>query len=80
MASGNENVILCERGVRTFESYTRNILDLQSIPVIQKLSHLPIIRPFAPAATAALAIGSTSHHFPPAWLGSMAKEIGRAHV
>ena len=43
MASGNENVILCERGVRTFESYTRNTLDLQSIPVIQKLSHLPII-------------------------------------
>ena len=33
----------CERGVRTFESYTRNTLDLQSIPVIQKLSHLPII-------------------------------------
>ena len=43
MASGNENVILCERGIRTFESYTRNTLDLQSIPVIQKLSHLPII-------------------------------------
>ena len=43
MASGNENVILCERGVRTFESYTTNTLDLQSIPVIQKLSHLPII-------------------------------------
>ena len=43
MASGNENVILCERGVRTFESYTRNTLDLQSIPVIQKLAHLPII-------------------------------------
>ena len=43
MASGNENVILCERGIRTFETYTRNTLDLQSIPVIQKLSHLPII-------------------------------------
>ena len=43
LASGNENVILCERGVRTFESYTRNTLDLQSIPVIKKLSHLPII-------------------------------------
>lgn len=43
MASGNENVILCERGVRTFESYTRNTLDLQSIPVIRKLTHLPII-------------------------------------
>ena len=43
MASGNENVILCERGVRTFESYTRNTLDLQSIPVLRKLTHLPVI-------------------------------------
>ena len=43
MASGNENVILCERGVRTFESYTRNTLDLQSIPVVRKLTHLPVI-------------------------------------
>ena len=43
MASGNENVILCERGIRTFESYTRNTLDLQSIPVLRKLTHLPII-------------------------------------
>ena len=43
MASGNPNVILCERGIRTFESYTRNTLDLQAIPVIQKLTHLPII-------------------------------------
>lgn len=43
MAAGNENVILCERGVRTFESYTRNTLDLQSIPVVRKLTHLPII-------------------------------------
>ncbi len=43
MASGNQNVILCERGVRTFESYTRNTLDLQAIPVIKKLTHLPII-------------------------------------
>ena len=43
MASGNENVILCERGIRTFETYTRNTLDLQSIPVLQKLTHLPII-------------------------------------
>lgn len=43
MASGNENVILCERGVRTFESYTRNTLDLQSIPVVRKLTHLPIV-------------------------------------
>ena len=43
MASGNENVILCERGVRTFESYTRNTLDLQSIPVVRKLTHLPVV-------------------------------------
>lgn len=43
MAGGNENVILCERGIRTFETITRNTLDLQAIPVIKKLSHLPII-------------------------------------
>lgn len=43
MASGNENVILCERGIRTFETYTRNTLDLQSIPVLHKLSHLPVV-------------------------------------
>ena len=43
MAGGNENVILCERGVRTFETITRNTLDLQAIPVIKRLSHLPII-------------------------------------
>ena len=43
MASGNENVILCERGIRTFESYTRNTLDLSAIPVMRQLTHLPII-------------------------------------
>ena len=43
MAGGNENVILCERGIRTFESYTRNTLDLACIPVLRKLTHLPII-------------------------------------
>lgn len=43
MAGGNENVILCERGIRTYETITRNTLDLQAIPVIKKLSHLPII-------------------------------------
>ena len=43
MAAGNENVILCERGIRTFETYTRNTLDLQCIPVLRKLTHLPII-------------------------------------
>ena len=43
MASGNENVILCERGVRTFETYTRNTLDLQAIPVLKKMTHLPVV-------------------------------------
>ena len=43
MASGNENVILCERGIRTFETFTRNTLDLQSVPVLQKKTHLPIV-------------------------------------
>ena len=43
MAGGNENVILCERGIRTFETYTRNTLDLSAIPVLHELSHLPLI-------------------------------------
>lgn len=43
MARGNRQVILCERGIRTFEPYTRNTLDLNAIPVVKKLSHLPII-------------------------------------
>src|SRR5437660_9328462 len=43
MAGGNYDVILCERGIRTFETYTRNTLDISAIPVINKLSHLPII-------------------------------------
>ena len=43
MASGNEQVILCERGIRTFESYTRNTLDIAAVPVLKKLSHLPVI-------------------------------------
>jgi len=43
MASGNEHVILCERGIRTFETYTRNTLDLQSIPVLKRMTHLPVI-------------------------------------
>ena len=65
MAAGNENVILCERGVRTFETYTRNTLDLSAIPAIRQMSHLPInvdpshaagmywmVEPLALAATA----------------------------
>jgi 3-deoxy-7-phosphoheptulonate synthase len=43
MSSGNHNVILCERGIRTFETYTRNTLDIAAIPVIKKMSHLPIL-------------------------------------
>jgi 3-deoxy-7-phosphoheptulonate synthase len=68
LASGNPNVILCERGIRTFETATRNTLDLSSVPVIQHLSHLPIIvdpshgvgdrRFIAPMARAAVAAGA----------------------
>jgi len=43
MAGGNHQVILCERGIRTFETYTRNTLDLSAVPVVKKLSHLPIV-------------------------------------
>ncbi|MBL8227427.1 MAG: 3-deoxy-7-phosphoheptulonate synthase [Bryobacterales bacterium] len=43
LAGGNYNVILCERGIRTFESYTRNTMDISAIPVVKKLSHLPIM-------------------------------------
>lgn len=70
MAGGNENVILCERGIRTFETRTRNTLDLSAIPVLKRLTHLPIIidpshalgyahmvKPMAMAATAAGADG-----------------------
>ena len=43
MAFGNEQVILCERGIRTFETYTRNTLDISAVPALKKLSHLPVI-------------------------------------
>ena len=43
MAGGNDKVILCERGIRTFEPYTRNTLDISTIPVVKKVSHLPVI-------------------------------------
>ncbi len=43
MAAGNQNIILCERGIRTYETSTRNTLDLSAIPVIKELSHLPVI-------------------------------------
>ena len=70
MSEGNENVILCERGIRTFETYTRNTLDLSAVSVLHDLSHLPVIvdpshatgkaklvPPMAAAATAAGADG-----------------------
>ncbi len=68
LAGGNSSVILCERGIRTFESYTRNTLDISAIPVIKKLSHLPIVvdpshgtgrrDKVAPMARAAVAAGA----------------------
>ncbi|ACD24601.1 MULTISPECIES: 3-deoxy-7-phosphoheptulonate synthase [Clostridium] len=68
MAGGNENVILCERGIRTFETYTRNTLDLSAVPALKKLSHLPVVIDpshatgkywmVEPLAKAAIAIGA----------------------
>ena len=68
MSEGNQNVILCERGIRTFETYTRNTLDLSSIPVLHELTHLPVIvdpshatgvsRYVSPMACAAVAAGA----------------------
>lgn len=70
MAGGNERIILCERGIRSYDSYTRNVLDLSAVPMIRELSHLPIIvdpshatgksrlvKPMSMAATAAGADG-----------------------
>ena len=79
LAGGNPNVIMCERGIRTFETYTRNTLDLSSIPVIEKLSHLPVMadpshgtglrNKVLPMARAAVAAGADGimievHHDP----------------
>ena len=68
MSSGNQNVILCERGIRTFETYTRNTLDISAIPALKTLSHLPVIidpshaagiaRFVAPLSLAAAAAGA----------------------
>jgi 3-deoxy-7-phosphoheptulonate synthase len=68
LSGGNQDVILCERGIRTFESYTRNTLDISAIPVVQKLSHLPVLADpshgtgrrdkVAPMARAAVAAGA----------------------
>jgi 3-deoxy-7-phosphoheptulonate synthase len=43
LSHGNDRVILCERGIRTFEKYTRNTLDLSAVPLLKQLSHLPVI-------------------------------------
>lgn len=43
LAAGNPNVILCERGIRTFETYTRNTVDINAVPVLKQLSHLPVL-------------------------------------
>ena len=79
MAGGNYDVILCERGIRTFETYTRNTLDISAIPVVKKSSHLPIVadpshgtgirEKVAPMARAAVAAGADGliievHHDP----------------
>jgi 3-deoxy-7-phosphoheptulonate synthase len=68
MASGNENVILCERGIRTFERFTRNTLDISAVPAVKELSHLPVIvdpshsaglaRFVAPLSLASAAVGA----------------------
>ena len=68
MSEGNENVILCERGIRTFETCTRNTLDLSAVPVLHELSHLPVVvdpshatgksRLVKPMALAAVASGA----------------------
>ena len=68
MAGGNENVILCERGIRTFETYTRNTLDLSAVLAVKRLSHLPVIVDpshatgkywmVQPLARAAIAVGA----------------------
>ncbi len=68
MAGGNENIILCERGIRTFETYTRNTLDISAVPLLKELTHLPVVvdpshasglnRLVKPMAMAAVAAGA----------------------
>ncbi len=68
MAEGNKDVILCERGIRTYETYTRNTLDLSAVPIIKEISHLPIIvdpshatgkwKMVSPLSKGALAVGA----------------------
>ena len=90
MSEGNENVILCERGIRTFETYTRNTLDLSAIPAVKKLSHLPVIVDpshaagmwwmVEPLAKAAVAVGADGliievHNNPEAALCDVAQSL-----
>ena len=90
LAGGNHNVILCERGIRTFESSTRNTLDISAIPVVKKLSHLPIVADpshgtgrrdkVLPMARAAVAAGADGllievHHDPDRALSDGAQSL-----
>jgi 3-deoxy-7-phosphoheptulonate synthase len=90
MAGGNYNVIACERGIRTFETYTRNTLDISAIPIVHKLSHLPIASDpshgtgrrdkVAPMARASVAAGADSllievHHNPDKALSDGAQSL-----
>jgi len=91
LSGGNYDVILCERGIRTFETYTRNTLDISAIPVVKKLSHLPIIADpshgtgrrdkVAPMARAAVAAGADGllvevHHDPDRAWSDAAQTVG----
>ena len=90
MSSGNENVILCERGIRTYETATRNTLDLSAVPVLHELSHLPVVvdpshatgvaRSVTPLAMAAVASGADGliievHNDPPHALSDGAQSL-----
>src|SRR5579864_6848891 len=90
MAGGNYDVILCERGIRTFETYTRNTMDISAIPIVHKLSHLPISSDpshgtgrrdkVAPMARASLAAGADAllievHHDPDKALSDGAQSL-----
>jgi len=90
LSGGNRNVILCERGIRTFETYTRNTFDISAIPIVKKLSHLPVfgdpshgtgirdkVIPMARAAVAAGADGLMIevHHQPDKALSDGAQSL-----
>jgi 3-deoxy-7-phosphoheptulonate synthase len=90
MAGGNYDIVLCERGIRTFETYTRNTMDISAIPIVHKLSHLPICGDpshgtgrrdkVAPMARAAVAAGADAiivevHHNPDKALSDGAQSL-----